>query len=273
MKHLLLIILLLLALTCYGQCTYTNPSPFPNPLVIKNGEILCITTSMNVATALTIKSGGELKIYNNSIFRVTGSMAVQGTGLVNIEDCGSKLHIWGAYSGFPGKCEIHYFCDECDLATSTPYVLLAGAEAWREWCCEEGLPVELISFKVINKDCIDYLSWSTASEINNDFFVVEHSVNGTEWESLDTLQGKGTSFTLTSYNYKIGINSEVNYYRLKQVDFDKTSVYSNIIISNCILKKPRLLKTINILGQEIGPDTRGLVVEIYDDGTVIKLLR
>jgi hypothetical protein len=74
------------------------------------------------------------------------------------------------------------------------------------------------------------LDWTTASELNNDFFTIERSRNGTEWESLNTINGAGTS------NRKIEYTSidekpyqSVSYYRLKQTDYDKNSSYSPIV--------------------------------------------
>ena len=91
------------------------------------------------------------------------------------------------------------------------------------------VPVELISFSAETDGSQVDLSWTTASEVNNDFFEVEHSTDYENFEVIGTLQGKGNSndlnnYTFTDPNPVIGINV----YRLKQVDYDGTSSLSNL---------------------------------------------
>jgi len=82
------------------------------------------------------------------------------------------------------------------------------------------LPVELISFEanLVRNDV--QLDWTTATEINNDFFAVEFSKNGRDFEKIGTVQSSGNSQELTHYSF-IHRNAETgkNYYRLRQVDF------------------------------------------------------
>jgi len=75
--------------------------------------------------------------------------------------------------------------------------------------------------------------WVTASEINNDYFVIERSTNANDWIPLDSVDGAGNSNAVLSYNY-LDNNpySGTSYYRLKQVDFDGTTSYSNIEVVN-----------------------------------------
>jgi hypothetical protein len=84
-------------------------------------------------------------------------------------------------------------------------------------------PVELLSFdaRLINKK-VD-VSWSTASEINCDYFVVQRSGDGKIYEDIAQLKGAGNStqanyYSTADYSPLVGIN----YYRLCQVDFDGT---------------------------------------------------
>jgi len=91
------------------------------------------------------------------------------------------------------------------------------------------LPIELISFEVsLNKSQVE-LTWQTASEHNNDFFMIERSQNGIDWEYLDKVDGAGNSNELLSYRtYDSHPYYGVVYYRLKQVDYDGKSSYSEI---------------------------------------------
>ena len=60
---------------------------------------------------------------------------------------------------------------------------------------------------------------------------------------------------------------KTQYYRLKQVDFDGTTTFSNIVVVMKPKLKKNLLKKINFLGQEVGDDYKGMVILIYDDQT------
>lgn len=85
------------------------------------------------------------------------------------------------------------------------------------------LPVELISFNVINSNNKALLNWITATEKHNDFFTLEKSTDGTNWVLLNTIKGKGESISITNYQYidKNPFNG-LSYYRLTQTDFDGT---------------------------------------------------
>lgn len=74
------------------------------------------------------------------------------------------------------------------------------------------------------------LNWSTETETNNDFFVLEKSENGINWEDTELVNGAGTTVS-TNYYQVIDYTPfyPTTYYRIKQVDFDESVEYSNII--------------------------------------------
>jgi len=92
------------------------------------------------------------------------------------------------------------------------------------------LPVELIHF---NGNCSENtieIEWQTASETNNDYFVVERSEDGNQFLPIGVIPGNGNSNTVLSYHFSDYNNTRPeNYYRLKQVDYDGQSELSNII--------------------------------------------
>jgi|GEM_PF-4949306 len=102
---------------------------------------------------------------------------------------------------------------------------------WAVYAVEVPLPVELLSFEAsLIEAKVIRLNWKTATESNNEGFVIEHSKDAKEWKVLDFVNGRGTTMYVQSYTYlhkrpKVG----VNYYRLKQIDFDGTPSFSNII--------------------------------------------
>ena len=92
------------------------------------------------------------------------------------------------------------------------------------------LPIELIYFNAITEDNRTVkLVWETASEINNDFFTIERSINAMDWEIVTTIDGAGNSNIFKNYVAKDNNPySGVSYYRLKQTDFNGQFEYTSI---------------------------------------------
>lgn len=94
------------------------------------------------------------------------------------------------------------------------------------------LPVDLLEFSGETCDDAVCLKWSTASEVNNDHFLIERSVDGLEYVLIGTVDGQGTKSIRTDYTFtdNEAIGSTI-YYRLTQVDFDGTKkMYTPIAI-------------------------------------------
>jgi hypothetical protein len=93
------------------------------------------------------------------------------------------------------------------------------------------LPVELTSFNAsITNSGTGLLEWRTESELNNDHFEIQRSVNGIDFTYLGSVEGSGTTSKPNDYQFedKYPILGLV-YYRLKQVDWDGSFEYSGII--------------------------------------------
>lgn len=107
--------------------------------------------------------------------------------------------------------------------------------------CPEGgpAPVTLTSFSANSKGSGVVLAWTTSQELNNNYFQVERSPNGnTDWSTISTVMGAGNSQVRHDYNsFDASPLSGVNYYRLKQVDLDGRSTYSNTVIVKMGLQK------------------------------------
>jgi hypothetical protein len=95
------------------------------------------------------------------------------------------------------------------------------------------LPIELISFTGEKCDEDVCLSWTTASEINNDRFEIERSANGEDFSviaSHDSKATNGTSNVNLNYNFVDSNPLEgLSYYRLNQFDFNGENEYSKIV--------------------------------------------
>ena len=110
--------------------------------------------------------------------------------------------------------------------------VISSADFFKDWILVDNsspLPVSLLNFDTDCENGLVVLNWSTASEINNDYFVIEKSTDAINFLPIATIQGNGNSNTLISYSYtEQNPNFSTTYYRLKQVDFNGDFEFSNI---------------------------------------------
>ena len=97
------------------------------------------------------------------------------------------------------------------------------------------LPIELVSFTATCDGRSALVEWTTATERNNDYFVLERSDDAINFTEIARVAGAGNSIEPIDYAYTdYGIHGGDNYYRLVQVDYDGTRTASEIIVANCI---------------------------------------
>lgn len=101
-------------------------------------------------------------------------------------------------------------------------------------CTPVTLPIVLGDFYGINQDRQNILNWIVYSQMNNDFFTVERSIDGVNWQTVGTVDGAGTTQQVMYYSL---IDKDpfypITYYRLIQTDVDGGRSFSHIIsISN-----------------------------------------
>jgi len=136
------------------------------------------------------------------------------------------------------------------------------------------LPIELMSFDGIDLDSYNYITWSSATEHNNDYYLLERSTDGYNWSVINNQKGAGNSTVQTDYSFRdFTYEPLVNYYRLTQVDYDgKSETFKTIVVNN-MGKTKEVLYFTNLLGQIVEDDIRGLVIVHYTDGTNEKIYR
>ncbi|MFH2143515.1 MAG: hypothetical protein ABIJ97_13905, partial [Bacteroidota bacterium] len=106
-------------------------------------------------------------------------------------------------------------------------------------CILQTLPIELLSFTASCISGVVKCNWATASELNNDYFTIEKSMDATVFEQVGTMQGADNSNTTLYYEFidNLSYNWEGAgrwaYYRLKQTDYDGTYKYSDVVSVNC----------------------------------------
>ena len=131
------------------------------------------------------------------------------------------------------------------------------------------LPVELAEFNA--QILIDRVSvrWMTASELNNDYFVVEKSRDLSNWEEVAIVYGKGTTDKQNNYfSVDRAPYFGTSYYRLTQVDLDGERTFSAPVTIQFAQDADReLVRITNMFGQEVDATYRGVVYYFYNDGT------
>ena len=91
------------------------------------------------------------------------------------------------------------------------------------------LPVDFSSFTGQCKNDQVVLDWSTANEMNNDYFTIEKSTDENSWGPIGTTNSGGNSSTRQDYSFNPDPINELTYFRIKQTDFDGRWKYSEII--------------------------------------------
>lgn len=166
-------------------------------------------------------SSGATIRYNNSAsirssFTTDHEIDIQQAtgGDVNFHGCGS----WG----------------NANFTTDAPPIVIPPSSplSCTSMNCFITLSVELVSFHAKVSNHWVELTWITASETNNDFFTIERSNDGKNWNVLTQIRGIGESDQHTTYNYTDVNPHPGNYYRLKQTNFDGKSEYLKIIVVN-----------------------------------------
>jgi hypothetical protein len=164
---------------------------------------------------------------------MTGTIDMEGNIIVaEKNDAGS----WSAY----GSKSI------LNMTEGAKYVSVNGLSSFNIFTLtsrkENPLPVSLVTFNAaLQNNSTVLLSWTTASELNNDYFTIERSADCKVFEEISTIKGAGNSNKTIDYNYlDDNISDFPNnyiYYRLKQTDYNGKYTYS----------KPEMVK---LLGDE-----------------------
>lgn len=201
-----------------------------NNMTFNNGSVI------NFASISNVRVYGNLTNSNNSDdVTVDGIIQVDGDFSNNTNAVvvgGGEIRVSGnftnAASGTVFGCVgIGCNCSDCVLSVAT-------------------LPVEFTKFiaRLTDNKSVK-LIWATASELNNDFFSIEKSINGLSFSEIGRKKGAGTSSSEKNYEFSDDAPSKgVSYYRIKQTDFDGNFDYSDVVAvsfekksdGSCVLK-------------------------------------
>lgn len=246
-KCLFICLCLFLYQFAYTQCSTANGFAVVNSAVIASsvddGLGTC-TFSLEVSITKATGNGSvELDVSADGTSISTSCLSPTGSGLtvvtINGLDANCTANITASYTGY----------DRNSCSTSGNGSTCVGGEV----VVEGSLPVNLISFqgKLIEQKNIG-LSWATATEEQNELFVLERSTDGRNFMELTQIEGNGTTNSVQSYSYMDESPQRgTNYYRLNQIDYNGQSSLSEIIsveFSGIGSEKP--FEIINTLAQE-----------------------
>jgi hypothetical protein len=212
-----------------------------------NSGVYYIGAAGSIAGTLTLDGQGD----DNSIFifRISGAFSVAASsriillnsalpcsvffvseGLISI---GESSIMKGTFLANNAAVNMAANCDLSGRLFSTGGAInIDQSSATNDFPCPviAPLPIELLSFtsECYNQSIV--LEWITATEINNDYFSIERSIDGINWQLVAIVDGAGNSTSNTIYSFiDVGRNDDLSYYRLKQTDFNGQFKYSAII--------------------------------------------
>ncbi len=132
------------------------------------------------------------------------------------------------------------------------------------------LPVEISNFVSSIQNNKAILQWTTASELNNNYFILERSKDGIQFYSIGEVKGAGKSNQQRDYSFTddyplIGIS----YYRIKQVDYNGVFSYSSILALNHIVNEDN--PYINIYPENTSNYTLALQISNIQNNTPVEI--
>ena len=231
----------------HGASAISAQPSWGNLIINRSGGVVAFSTSQTIAGNLEI-TAGTLNL-STITTHTTASLSFAGTN----QSGGS----WGSTASSATRKNNTYFTTGITgIINNTSAVL----------------PINLLSFDGFKNDGYNTLYWSTASEFNNDFFTIEKTTDGNTYNIVGIVNGSGDSQILNNYELQdFNLEKTINYYRLKQTDYNGKYKYSDIIsIDNRDKLSPTLIKVSNTLGQEVNDYTDGVYMFYYDDGSMVR---
>ena len=136
------------------------------------------------------------------------------------------------------------------------------------------LPIVLVSFEGENLGNYVKLEWVVASQVNNDYYTIEKSLDAYNWEEISMLYGAGnTNQEMTYITYDENPIIGHNYYRLTQTDYDGQFETFRPIAVTIKPERKEVISRINLLGQPVDESYSGISILTWDNGDIQKIIK
>jgi hypothetical protein len=188
---------------------------------INNNLYIEVTGELEINGAFVANNNADVTITNTGVTNISGNATFHNGADITLN---GNLNVGGNLSGGSSN-------EIIGTGNLTVYGGLSGFDSSSfTGVINSSVPIELIDFNCNKINKLIYIKWTTLTETNNDYFIIEKSYNLVKFEELSTIDGQGNSNYKIDYNfvYEDSYNGNI-YYRLKQVDFDGKYTYSNII--------------------------------------------
>lgn len=217
----------------------TNDEDGVDPAYFLTKPVVAVNATYTIPVKVTNKTGANAYLYGYLDFNGNGNFNDPGerSTIVTIPSSAAMVTVnvnWTSLKG--GKVGNSYMrfrlaSDSTELRNGSGYAKSGEVEDYQLPILAFNLPVEMVTF---TGEALDnhtsLLNWSTASEFNNDYFEIQRSTGNSEWEIIGMVKGHGNSNQFLEYTYTDEHPMpNVNYYRLRQVDFDGQYKFSSEI--------------------------------------------
>ncbi len=193
---------------------------------------------VSVTDQVCNSTGGlQLSVWNTN----TTCPSSSASATVVCQNPGAQTDYYYQWTAVANQC--YYITIDGFAGTACQYTLAVGSVLV--------LPIELVSFTAKQNHSTVDLNWTTASEINNDYFTVEKSNDGYLYSPFGRMEGAGNSNSLLNYSFTDNHPCPgTNYFRLKQTDYDGHFSYSDVVAVNFNYKQ-KFYPSFNSPTQEI----------------------
>ncbi|MBV6643299.1 MAG: T9SS type A sorting domain-containing protein [Cyclobacteriaceae bacterium] len=220
-KSIIFSIALIFSISAVAQ-TYIAPGS-AGSVELKGGNVTIGGVGTFTFSSLNLKNAASLTIPAGVVVIVTGAFENKASSVVNVD---GELFLNGADNENKGEGVIDGMgrLYAPNGITNKGGATIFGNSSYSPGCAGgcaySTLPVELLSFDASFENNVK-ITWSTATEVNNEYFSLERSEDGVEFYEIARIEGNGNSTEVIEYAFEDdSYKSEVEYYRLTQVDFD-----------------------------------------------------
>ena len=198
-------------------------------IIVQAGHTLTVPFSFTVSNvALVLQGSGSIFTFvpgAQITFNGTSSIDIQSTEAMITRGNGGNQITLGGELIYDGNLSMF----NSTIAGTVAGLASASSLRASPQFQNSTLPVILSDFRVVEKGSSVAISWKTATELNSSHFVVERSSDGKDWIAIGTIQAAGNISVEQNYSFTDAAPADgTNYYRLRIVDIDNSSVLSLI---------------------------------------------